>query len=324
MRLCIDPRQAQSPTGLRTAVFGGLLALLVLAVGTESADAKTYWSSFRPARSAGRTCIHIGGKDSRYYKLDTKRAIEFTAHGPNRIRLITRHLPLRGRTDERTYTLRVVRDGREILTKTITAGRSKSATLCSDVGQAAGSGKKSYVTVPKGKHTFRVYIQEDDNPVALKIYKQKKSKKTTLVSFSPDNYDRVCTLVVSSGKEYPHYHFTRETPLRFQVHGPTSLEVWTRADFDHTMMGGASYGLEVLRNGISHTTAHYDNVRKLGTASYREEECREILPGERKNLTLKVPRGTWTYEIRPAEVGPEAIAARILIPKKDIPNGEGQ
>lgn len=324
MRLCFDPRQAQTSSGLRTALLGGFFALLTLAVGADSGEAKTYWSSFRPARSAGRTCIHVGGKDSRYYKLDPKRAIEFTAHGPGRIRLITRHLPLHEQTGRRTYTLRVVRDGREILTKTITAGRSKSATLCSDVGQAVGIGKKSYVTVPKGKHSFRVYIQEEGNPVAVKIYKQKKAKKITLVSFSPDNYERVCTLVVSSGKEYPHYHFTRQTPLRFQVHGPTTLEIWTRADFDHTMMGSTSYGLEVLRNGISYTTAHYDDVRKLGTAAYREEECREILPGERKKLTLKVPQGTWTYEIRPAEVGPEAIAARILIPKKDIPNGTGK
>ena len=44
----------------------------------------------------------------------------------------------------------------------------------------------------------------------------------------------------------------------------------------------------MLRNGESHRTFQFDDVRKLSTVAYKEEECREIVPSERKKLTLSV------------------------------------
>ena len=171
---------------------------------------------------------------------------------------------------------------------------------------------------------FQIYIEEKGSPVAVRIFKRKKIREITLLSFTPDEYKRVCTLVMSNGKEYPHYHFTRSQPMRFQIYGPTTLTIWTRVDLVKTMMTSTSYGLEVLRNGESRKIVHYDNIRKLTTATYKEEECREIVPGERKKITIEVPKGTWSYEIRPTQPGPEEVAARILIPKKDVISSQGK
>jgi hypothetical protein len=297
----------------------------MLAVGALPASAKTQWKSFRPAKSPGRACVHIGTKDMRYYKLDAQEPVTFTLSGPSRVQLLTRHLPAAGETGEKSYTLRVMRDGKEVLTKRISAGASKGGHICNDVGHGVGASRKSYITVPKGKHVFQVYAVESGTPIGLRLYRQVKStKKASLISFSPDAYGKICTLVTSAGHEYAHYHFDRGTTVRFQIHGPTTLIIYTRPDFDQTMLASASYGIEVLRNGESHRVFHYDNVKKLSTAAYKEPECREILPGERRKLTLRVPAGTWDYELRPTENGHQSIAARILMPSKDIANSSGR
>lgn len=307
------------------ALAAPIVALLALATGAgEAQAAKTRWSSFRPAKAPDKICIHIGGNDARYYKLDHKSPLEFTLRGPNRIRLITRHLPVEGKIKRQSYIIRVIRDGKEILKKMITSGPSSTAILCGDVDQTVGIGKKSYVTVPSGKHVFRVYVEQKDIPVAVRLFKKETVRDITHVSFTPDEYEGICTLVMSNGKEYPHYHFSRTSPLRFRINGPTTLQIWTRVDFDQTMMTRTSYGLELFQNGESHLVLHYDDVRKLSTASYKEKECQRVLPGERKKIELKVPKGTWTYELRPTSPGPEAITARILIPTKDIANHDSK
>ncbi len=312
---------ARPPRVSSGAALPILLLLALLAANALPAAAKTQWKSFKPTKSPGRVCAHIGAKDLRYYKLDAQEPLTFTASGPTRVQLMTRHLPAAGEGGEKSYTLRVMRDGKEILKKRIAAGPSKSGHICNDVGRSVGASRKSYITVPKGKHVFQVYATDTSTPVGVRLYKQVKSKtKASLISFSPDAYRMICTLVTSTGHEYPHYHFDRTTPIRFQIHGPTTLTVYTRADFDQTMLASISYGVEVLRNGESHRIFHYDNVKKQSTAAYKEHECREILPGERRALTLKVPAGTWNYELRPAETGHQSIAARILMPSKDIAN----
>jgi hypothetical protein len=315
-------RTPHNPGGPILAI---LLALSMVAVSAIPAAAKTQWKSFKPSKSPGRACVHLGAKDMRYYKLDAQEPVAFTVTGPTRIQLMTRHLPAAGETGEKSYTLRVVRDGKEILTKRISAGQSKSGHVCNDVGHGVGASRKSYITVPKGKHVFQAYVADTNTSVGLRLYKQVTStKKASLISFSPDAYRMICTLVTSDGHEYPHYHFDRTTPLRFQIHGPTTLTIYTRADFDQTMLASASYGVEVLRNGESHRVFHYDNVKKQSTATYKEPNCREILPGERRKLTLRVAAGTWNYELRPTENGHQAIAARILMPSKDVANSSGR
>jgi len=317
----ICPTTARGPRRSRGAIGPILLSLCWLAASALPAAAQTQWKNFRPSKSPGRVCAHIGTKDLRYYKLDTQEPVMFTVTGPTRLQLLTRHLPAAGEAGEKSYTLRVMRDGREVLKKRITAGLSKSGHICNDIGRGVGASRKSYITVPKGKHVFQVYATDTSTPVGVRLYRQVKStKKASLISFSPDAYRMICTLVTSTGHEYPHYHCSRTAPVRFQIHGPTTLSIYTRADFDQTMLGSASYGLEVLRNGESHRVFHYDNVKKQSTASYKEPECREILPGERRLLTLKVPAGTWDYELQPTENGHQYIAVRILMPTKDVAN----
>ncbi len=315
----------RTPRPWRSLIPAILLPLVLLAAGVQPAVAKTQWKSFRPSKSPGRVCVQIGSKDSRYYKLDAQEPVTFTVTGPSRVQLLTRHVPAAGETGEKSYTLRVMRDGKEVLSKRISAGVSKGGHVCNEVAHAVGASRKSFLTVPKGKHVFQAYVADSNTPVGVRIYKQlKTSKKTSLVSFSPDGYDRICTLVTSAGHEYPHYHFDRATPLRFQIHGPTTLTIYTRPDFDHTMLASSSYGVEVLLNGVSHRVFHYDNVKKLSTAAYKERECREILPGERRKLTLKLPAGTLNVELRPTENGHQALAARILMPSKDVTNGSSR
>ena len=93
----------RTPRLSRSLIPAILLPLVLLAVGTHPASAKTQWKSFRPSKSPGRVCVQIGAKDSRYYKLDAQEPVTFTVTGPSRVQLLTRHIPAAGETGEKSY-----------------------------------------------------------------------------------------------------------------------------------------------------------------------------------------------------------------------------
>ena len=151
--------------------------------------------------------------------------------------------------------------------------------------------------------------------IVARFFREYKKQTTSDVSYSPETYAGVYHLQFASGTQSTYYHFHADAPLTFSVKGPTNLKIYTRLDFDHSMNGSQNYSLELLCDGESLNIYHY-HAKKLSGAAYIERP--EILPGERKLLRLRVPRGVHRYELRC--VRPEAcgISAKIRIPEADI------
>jgi len=188
-------------------------------------------------------------------------------------------------------------------------------TRCTGGGEAAAL-RSTVLRVPTGKHQIQVFAEtEGEGRVALRCYREVKRAKTKEVAFAPERYAAVAELQFASGSTSTYYLFNADSPLGFTLTGPTTLKVYTRLDFDHRMNGVQGYALELLRDGVSVNTYHYQ-ADKLSNASYLKRPL--VLPGDRKLLRIPVPRGRHHFELRCVRPDACGIAAQILIPDADV------
>lgn len=315
----------------RRSLRGGLLILVgLLVVGLGAALdapapswARTSWNALEPAGPGHATaCIHVGGSEVSYCIIRPDQPVELSLRGPGRLRLLSRHLPIDGRTGRRCYTIRVEQDGKLLETRPLLAGESRNATLCNHGSAPVGASRETVVAVPDGRHSYRVSIVEPEKNVGIRFFRERKRAAVRYANFAPREFEGVCTLVrAASGNQYAHYRFSGEAPLRFTVNGPTRLVMRTRLDFAPGEKTEATYGLEILRQrepdgdwepvaSPSHTTT------PLAGSTYKE--CPRVVPGESRRDDIDVPEGTWTYELRAVDAGERGLTARILIPKADL------
>ena len=295
-----------------------LLGLLIATPFTDAlAAATTEWVSFRPHEGNGRICVRVGENERYYYPLEIEAPLEFTLRGPRRMKMITRHLPEDGEIGDRRYMIVVTRDGKEVLRKEIAAKPSSSSTLCGNDAQVVGAARSNHLTVPEGTHVFRIYVEGDSGPVAVRLFKDRKPKGIAYVPFVPEAHGGICTLIRSSGNAYVHYRASWAKPVCFTVRGPTELVIRTRVDYDPTLVhpGEVPYGVEILRNNEHHEVFYY-TTDKATEGEYQETPG--VIPGESKRIDLKIPEGTWTIELRPPQADGPTFTTRILIPEDDI------
>jgi hypothetical protein len=293
------------------------ITALIIAGGAEGAapKPKMLWKVLKPTKSVSQICLRVGGKEQSFYKLSAQKATELSVYGPGRLKVVTRHLPIKGKLSKRAYTLVVMRDGTVALKKKITRGTSK-VTLCKNKKTLAGAAIESFIKVPAGKHTYRVLVEESGKEVVARFYQEKRETvEARLIGFTPLEYDGICTLATKSGTGTPWFRATFAQPIRFGVQGPTELEIRTRLDLGPAVTGTVRYGIEILRNGKSDSVRSY-SVTRDAKASYKD--CPGVTPGESKLIRLSVPAGNWTYEIRPAGTGAQSFATRILIPRSSV------
>jgi len=294
--------------------------IAALAAGTISAlpgpaSAATSWASISPREEQGRQCIRIGAENLDYYLLDDDQPVLLRVRGPRRVKVVTRYVFGPDDSEEASYRIILRVDGREEVRRVLRADAKAGVGPCGGTGEVAAL-RKIYLEVPTGLHDIQVLAEADNTGrVAARFFRNSKTREAVLVNFAPEDYDAVYSLQFESGTRSTYYHFTGERPLRFSIIGPTTLEIDTRLDFDHTMTGSSSYQLEVLHNGKPLPRFIY-HTKKISAASYVER--RDILPGERKKMRLSVPRGRHDYEMRC--LGPQncGVAVRIRIPEADL------
>lgn len=280
-----------------------------------AARAETTWSSFPPRVSQGEQCIRVGAEDLQYYELDAGDPVVLRVRGPRRLKVITRYIFGPDDPAGASYRISMRVDGREELRRTFRSTSLANVGLC-DRNVDVAALRRVYMNVPTGVHDIQVLAEsEGAGNIVARFFRRAKSRETPMVNYSPEEFDGVYSLQFESGTRSTYYHFSEDSPLRFSVIGPTTLEIYTRLDFDHTMTGSQVYNLEVLENGESLPPFVY-HAEKLSSAAYIER--RDILPGERKTLRLTVPRGRQEYEIRCSGPRSCGIAVKIRIPEADL------
>jgi hypothetical protein len=300
-----------------------LAALFLISSGSAAYVEKTdhEWDYFAPLKSEGKSRLKSGSRTYSYYTLDDNKPTDYVVRGPRYVKILSRHLPPKPKTGKQFYTLIVERDRRgevtQILEQEIAASWSDNVRL--EGGDLVGQPEEVYLFVPNGRHTLKLYVKNNECPVGVRMYKEKKIIKDVMISLTPETYERVCTLVQPSGNEYPHYRFTHETPLHFVVSGPTRLELCTRLDFADNGDDRASYAIRITGHnaeGRTLETGSFLKADKLSKAIYKD--CPEIAPGDVQVFILDVPRGHWAFDLSLINSDHPGATTRILMPRSDL------
>jgi len=291
-----------------------LLSALVL-VGAVSDARANSWVSVRDLAGGRDICLENDGRQFDYTAVGVGQQAQSSLSGPRRLKLISRYLFDDDDDAKVPYTLVVTIDGTEVLRKRHTGKVLRSYQRCRGDGLVS-SLRRGYVDLPAGRHDVAISVLTDGGgEVAVRLYRQVKRTRERWMAIAPEAYDGMRHLEFESGARSAYYHFDAASPLLFNLGGPTTLRVRPRLDFDHTMNGSQTYAIEVLIDDEPWRTFHFDTTR-LTSAIYLERP--DILPGDRKEFKVPVPRGLHRIEIRC--VRPEAcgVAAMLHIPKRDL------
>jgi hypothetical protein len=293
------------------AAIGVSLLILPMDVGAD-----THWRTLATTSDHGNVCLSVEGQPLSYKRLDADDPVVVRVRGPRRVKILVRQLYEDDETGRQTYTLQVALDGEELLSRTYRGLPDAGVVPCADVNAGAGDLHRAYVTIPKGWHDLEVTARATTGGgVAARFFRESKRASANLVTYAPERYTGVTTLEFGTGKTSTYYTFTPEQPLVCEVTGPTTLTIWTRLDFNHTMIESQPYVLEVLCDNEPWRTFHYE-VKKLKAAAYIDRP--DVLPGERKTLKIPLDKGRHRVEIRCVRPSGCCVTAKIRIPAKDV------
>ncbi len=302
----------------RKRVPVALLAFLLAGIvwGHSPALAADQWLQVKAVQEGTPVCLQSQGQEFSYLLLDPAKPMEFKVNGPRKIKLISRYLAGPGDPQRQAFTMTVNLDGSELLRKTFHATSNAGMVVCDNGGSGVSSLRRVYLEIPKGSHTIQVLGQSPGSgDVACRLFKQSKRKTSGTIPFAPEGYLELATLQFESGNQSTYYRFEEASPLVFSVSGPTTLQLYTRLDFDLGMLGSQKYTIEVWRDSEIWRTFHYD-VTRLSNAFYPDQP--DLLPGTRKKLRITVPAGPHNFEVRCVRPESCGISAQIRIPRKDL------
>ncbi len=294
-----------------------LLAAGLVAAGVPSGPARaaTRWVSVSPAGKADSHCLRVASQDFEYQVLASENPVHYSVNGPRRLKVITRYLFAPDEEKRQSFTLTVHVDGQERLRKTFRASPDGDVSDCS-AGRVGSSLRRALLDLAKGPHDIAITATtEGPGQVAMRLFQETRRQSTGTVSFQPDGFSQVATLQFESGAQSTYYRFSADRPLTFTLTGPTTVQLYTRLDFDLTMNGVQDYALDVLRDGASWRTFQF-HTGELGSAHYLESP--DILPGQRKKASIEVPPGRHTFTVRCLRPSGCGIAAQIRISKKAL------
>ncbi len=292
------------------------LVFLVFAVWPLAVAAQTTWRSIRSVEGPGTIPLVVAGQEFTYRVLDTDEPTWVQVRGPRRLKIVSRYLFGEDDPLQQTYRLRVLVDGREVLRRSFTGRVKEDVAIAGRPGPAVGALRKVYVNIGTGLHSVQVFGETTGSGrIAARFFREYKRDPETTVSFAPEGFETIYHLQFASGSQSTYYHFGAEVPLTFTVTGPTTLKIWTRLDFDHTMNGSQDYTLEVTCDGESWNTFHY-TAKKLSSAAYVERP--DLLPGTRNTMRIPVRKGQHRFEIKCVRPDRCGISAQIRIPLADL------
>lgn len=292
-----------------------LIALLGALLGALPAAARTSWVSVRDLDGGDDLCLVVDSRRFTYTELVPGETATATIHGPRRLKLIARYLFTAAEDRRQPYTVTVAVDGREVLSKTFTGEPLATVSRCRGAGEVSAL-RKGYVEIPAGRHQVTIGCgTAGAGEVAVRLFRRVRRTRDRWMSLAPESYAEIRELEFASGSRSTYYALTADQPLELPVHGPTTLRVRTRLDFDHRMNGSQNYTLEVRCDREIWRTFHFDATR-LSSAVYVDRP--DILPGSRREFTISVPRGSHLVAIhclRPEACG---VAVTVDLPRRDL------
>ena len=298
--------------GHRT-ICGLAAAAVMLASGVADGASKR----IQVSQSAGPVTVLVGKNDSEYHVATRANPVVFRVKGPTAVRLLSRYLyaaPPEG-SGEITYRLRADIDGVSVVNLSEKAKLSTSARL--DEGVPTGTLERSILRLPSGDHKVRLFPVDENDRIAVRLFRGAGTKKLTWVSFAPNEHAGALRLHASD-TEATYYRFDGETPVSVVVHGPIRMKVTTRLHFGTTAGYTQSYVVKVSLDGEAWKTYPLQ-AKASHTSTY--PDLPEVTPGRGRIIEFEVPDGEHEVSILLDGTTSAGAALRIRVPKRELKIG---
>jgi hypothetical protein len=286
------------------------LAFVFLSGGISFAAKATKYRAFTP-NSAGKSIFLKSATSQRkYFMVDKGTSFGFNAVGPAKVRIRTRAEFATG-IKEVDYEIQVwegdrLIDGRKV--------KSKPSLLVADgLKTGIGVARSLVITVPKGKHSYRLWIvSEKANKIYARFYQTRKPmKKAEFINYKPYEFKKQVTL--AAGKKPATYYLIDQTGgVTLSVVGPTKIQIYCRACFDKNMKGNAKFSLGLFEKGQQ--AAIFPGVTKA-SSKIAFKEMADIIPSFLSTFTLSVPDGKHVYELKKVDSAAPNLAVKFKIMK---------
>jgi hypothetical protein len=250
-----------------------------------------------------------------YCRLDAATPAVLRVRGPRRLKIVSRYLYAADEPDSTSFTLGVAVDERRVLTRVRRELPDPVSSPCEEAGRV-GRLRRTYLEIPGGWHDVNVTAEAPGGgvPIARFLLEIRRSE-AAWTTYAPDRFLALAHLQFESGNRSAYYLLDASSPLSCRLSGPTTLEVWSRLDFDHAMNGVQPYVLEVRLDGEHWQTRHFD-TEKLDAAVWVERD--DVMPGKRRRFRLAVPAGAHRVELRCPRPRQGTVAVKLRIPERDI------
>lgn len=291
-----------------------LAAIVFLASGTtSSAKTKVTYRAFTPNNTAKSVFLKSGDGQKKYFIVDKGTSFGFDVVGPTTVKIKTR-AEFKPGLKGSDYEIQVwegdkMVDGRKV--------KVAPSTLKLDGRQdPIGTARTISFKVPKGKHTYRLWITsaQSDRYYARFYQAKKPAKKSVYNTFKPTHYQKQISL--ASGKKTISYFLVDNNGgASLDVVGPTKIRLFCRANFSKDMKGSTKFSLGLFEGGKEAT--QFQGMAKVSKKAHFKE-LTDLMPSLLHTFTFDVPAGKHTYEVRKINSTSPSLAVRFKIMKASL------
>jgi hypothetical protein len=283
------------------------LALLFLFYGM-SFGTNTKYRVFAPSSTVKSVFLKSGAKQYKYYVAEKGTSLGFDVTGPTKVKIRTRGEFRPGVTDAE-YQIQVwegdhLVEGRK--------ARAKVSMLTVPGGSGGiGLARTVILKVPKGKHSYRLWVTSDKlDRFYLRFYQtMSQTKNAGYNIFKPYEFNRSVTLVSAKGN-VEYYMVDSSGGVTLSVIGPTTLKIFCRAGFTEDMKGTTKFSLGLFEKG--NQVVQFPGVAKAAT-DLSFKELSHIIPSKLHTFLFDVPDGKHVYEVRKINSASPSLAVRFKI-----------
>ncbi|MBU0508523.1 hypothetical protein KKH27_06800 [bacterium] len=289
-----------------------LIAVCVVDAGAKSGSL-TY---FKPAAFDREAAVLVSGKMRNYYVLEADTKIELQVKGPSRLMILSRAVADEPSESVKYKFLALRKKSRKALSISHESHTSDKVVFSGDREGHISFARKKYIDVPKGDHTYTIYLPKGAKGTLLMRFARETTAFTSgtqVVAMTPAEFTTQVDLVARE-ESTTYYRIGTGYGSTVELIGPATLKVLSRIEYDANMSGKQKWRVRVLEDGRVKGTYSLAS-RKSGVTTYREPSS--LVASQAETFFVEIPEGKHRYEF----VLPEnhrTVLLKFLLPKSQL------
>lgn len=285
-----------------------LLLTVAILTGGSAFAAKAKYKAFSPTGAGKGLFLKSKTDQHKYFVVDKGTSFGFDVVGPTKVKIRIR-AAMKSGVSLSEYEMQVWEGDQLIRGQKVKAKASLLTAEAENTG--VGVSRTMVITVPKGKHSYRLWVTSTNtDKFYTRFYQVKKAaKKAKYSSFKPIEFTKQVT--VKSGKNSISYYVVdSKGGAKVSVVGPAKMQIYCRASFDKNMKGRVKFTLGMYEGTT--LASQYPGVTKASTKVSIVEDG-GLIPSYLNKFTFDVPSGKHIYQFKMLDSASPGLALRFKI-----------